>query len=171
MLGLGRLRDRLDVEQDGRDVDAGDAVDERVVGLRDQREALLAQPLDEPQLPERLGPVELLGEHPRRHPAQLFLVAGRRQRRVADVVAEVELRIVDPERPAGLDRREGELLAVAGHEVQPALDVLEQVVVARRRALEDRHRADVHVAGRRTRWSGTRRRSRSGGPCDPEPWP
>ena len=77
-----------------------------MVGLRDQREAALAQALDQPQLPERLRPVELLGEDPGGHPAQHVLVAGRRQGGVADVVAEVELRVVDPERPAGLDRRE-----------------------------------------------------------------
>ena len=47
-------------------------------------------------------------------------------------------------RPA-LQRREGELLPVARHEVQPRLDVLEELVVDRRRALEDEHGADVHV--------------------------
>ncbi len=70
---------------------------------------------------------------------------GRRQRRVAHVVGEVEVRIVDPERPAGLDRREGELLPEAGDHVQAAAHVLEQVLVGRRRSLEDHDRADVHV--------------------------
>ena len=44
---------------------------------------------------------------------------GRRQRGVAHVVLEVEARVVDPQRPAGLERRERELLAVARDEVQP----------------------------------------------------
>ena len=79
----------------------GDAVDERVVGLGDEGEALAGQPLDHPQLPERLRAVELLGEHPRRHVAQLLLRARRGQRRVADVVLEVEGRVVDPERAPG----------------------------------------------------------------------
>ena len=61
------------------------------------------------------------------------------------MVGEVEVGVVDPERPAGLDRREGELLAEARHQVQPAADVVEEVVVDRRRALEDQDRADVHV--------------------------
>ncbi len=119
------------------------------MGLRDQGEAALAEPLDEPQLPERLGPVELLGEDASRHPAEHVLVAGRGEGRVAHVVAEVELGVVDPERPAGLGRRERQLLAVPGHEVQAAVDVVEEVLVARGRPLEDRHAADVHVARRR----------------------
>ncbi len=146
VLGLGRLRHGLHVEQDRRDVDAGDAVDERVVGLREQREALALQPLHQPQLPERLRAVELLGELPRHHVLQLLLGAGRGQRRVADVVLEVERRVVDPERAPRLQGRDGELLAEAGDEVEAAADVLDQVVVARRRTLEDQHPADVHVA-------------------------
>jgi hypothetical protein len=67
---------------------------------------------------------------------------------VAHVVGEVEARVVDPERPAELHGREGELLAEARHEVQARADVLEQVVVVGRRSLEDEHRAHVHVAGR-----------------------
>ena len=69
VLGRGRLRNGLDVEQDGRDVDAGDAVDERVMGLRDQREAALAQSLDQPELPERLRAVEPLREDAGGHAA------------------------------------------------------------------------------------------------------
>ena len=149
VIGLGGLGDRLDVEEHGGDVDARDPVDQGMVGLRDQGEAALAQALDQPQLPERLGPVELLGEDPGRHPAKHVLVAGRRQGGMADVVAEVELRVVDPEGATGLDRRDRELLPVPRDEVQPALDMVEQILVARRRPLEDRHPADVHVAGRR----------------------
>jgi hypothetical protein len=64
---------------------------------------------------------------------------------MADVVGEVERRVVDPQRPAGLERRRRELLAVARHEVQPRLDVREEVVQRGRLALEQRERADVHV--------------------------
>jgi hypothetical protein len=48
---LGRLGDRSQIEQDGCEVHAGDAVDQRVVGLGDQREAVALQPLDHPGLP------------------------------------------------------------------------------------------------------------------------
>ena len=44
---------------------------------------------------------------------QLLLGARRRQRGVADVVLEVEVGVVDPQRPARLERRRGQLLAVA----------------------------------------------------------
>ena len=76
VLGAGGLGHRLQVEQHGRDVDAGDAVDQCVVRLRHEREALAGQPLDQPQLPERLRAVELLGEDPRGDVPQLLLGAG-----------------------------------------------------------------------------------------------
>ena len=80
--------------------------------------------------------------------AQLLLGARRGQRGVADVVLEVEARVVDPHRPPGLDRRERELLAVARDEVQPPADLVDEVDVAGRRPVEDHHRADVHVRRR-----------------------
>ena len=55
---------RRGVEQDGGDVHAGDAVDERVVGLGDQREAPAGHALHEPDLPQRLGAIQALGEEP-----------------------------------------------------------------------------------------------------------
>ena len=145
---VGPHRHRAEVEQDGREVDAGDAVDERVVGLGDQREPAALEPLDEPHLPQRLGAVERLRVDPRRERAQLRLGPRHRQRGVADVVLEVEARIVDPQRPAGLDGREGELLAEARDEVEPRADVVREVVVGGRGAVEDHHRADVHVRHR-----------------------
>ena len=123
-----RRRHRLEVEQHGREVDAGDAVDERVMGLGDQREAPVLEPLHEPQLPQRLRAVEPLGVDPGGERAQLLLAAGLRQRGVAQVVLEVEVRVVDPQRPAGLERRERELLAVARDQVQAAADVVGEVV-------------------------------------------
>ena len=136
------------VEQHGGEVDAGDAVDERVVRLGDEREAVALEALDEPHLPQRLGAVERLRVDPRGERAQLRLRAGRRQRGVAHVVLEVEAGVVDPQRTAGLDGREGELLAEARDEVEPRADVVREVVVGGRRSLEDHHRADVHVRDR-----------------------
>ena len=46
--------------------------------------------------------------------AQLLPVAGRGQRGVADVVLEVEARVVDPHRPAAVERRVGELAGGSG---------------------------------------------------------
>ena len=158
-LGVGRLGVRLPgphrrrqpdrhgvgVEQHGREVDARDAVDQRVVRLADQREAISLEPLHQPHLPERLRAVELLGEDAADQQLELVVVAGLGQRRVAHVVAHVQPRVVDPDRAAGLQRREGELLPVARHQVQARLDVIGELVVGRRRPLEDAHAADVHV--------------------------
>ena len=140
-----RRRHGIEVEQHGREVDPRHAVDQRVMGLRDQREAAVVESLHEPQLPQRLRAVEPLRVDAGGERAQLVLGAGLRQRGVAQVVLEVEARVVDPHRSPGLDRRERELLAVAGDEVQPPAHVVGEVVERRRRALEDHDGADVHV--------------------------
>ena len=172
-LGLGGLRFRhpsleglsrgcrraLEIEDDGRQVDAGDPVDDRVMGLGDDREAVPLESLHEPVLPQRLGSIQPLGRDPRGEQQQLLLASRLGQRGVADVVLEVEVRIVDPQRPPGLQRRCGELLAVARDEVQPAADVVGELVEVGRRSFEDQHPADVHVrrvvppdAGTTHRW-------------------
>ena len=52
------------------------------------------------------------------------VVAARlRQRGVADVEVDVEMRVVDPHRPALSQRHERQTLAVAGHQVQPRHDL------------------------------------------------
>ena len=61
------------------------------------------------------------------------------------VVLEVEARIVDPQRAAGLQRRRGQLLPVTRHQMQPTAHVVEVVVERGRRPVEDQHGADVHV--------------------------
>ena len=156
---VGRLRPRrpfrrpqrrrgrvgLEVEEDRGDVDPGDAVDERVVALADDREAVALEALDQPQLPERLRAVELLGEDPRGEVAQLLLGAGGGEGGLADVVVEVEVGVVDPDRAALAEGDEAELLAEAGDEVQARLDVVAELFVGRRRAVEEDHRGDVHV--------------------------
>ena len=108
------------------------------------------EPLDQPHLPQRLGAVELLGEDARREVAQLLPAAGGGQRRVAHVVLEVEARVVHPQRAAAVERRVrvGELLAVAGHEVQPPADLLGELLVRGRRPLQQREPAHVHVRTR-----------------------
>ena len=92
--------------------------------------------------------VQALREQPPGEPLQRGVVGRLRQRGVADVVVGVEVRVVGPHRPALAERDVGEPLAVARHEVQARLDVLDELRVRRRRALEDHHRRDVHVRGR-----------------------
>ncbi len=115
------------------------------MALSDDREAVSLEALGEPHLPERLGSVELLGEDPRREDPQLLLRAGRRQRSLAHVVVEIEVGVVDPDRPALAEGDEAQLLAEAGDEVEAGADVLAELVLAGRRSLEDRGRGDVHV--------------------------
>ena len=106
----------------------------------EQREAVAAlEPLDEPDLPERLVAVELLGEHAARQRAELLLAAGRRAARCGGR-GSARLRCGSSThlgRPCA-ERHERELLAVARHQVQAALDRLDELVVGpggrRRRA-------------------------------------
>ena len=108
----------------------------------------LVEAVDEQQLPQRLRAVQALGEDAAGEVLQLLLAAGRRQAGVAQVVAQVEVRVVDPDRPALVQRDLGEPLAEARDEVQARLDMGEQLVVGRRRAVEDRHRGDVQPRAR-----------------------
>ena len=97
------------------------------MALADDREAVVVQALDQPQLPERLAAIELLGEDPRGEVAQLLLGAGRRQRGLPHVVVEVEVRVVDPDRPALVEGDEAQLLAEARHQVQSRGDVVAEL--------------------------------------------
>ena len=115
----------LEIEQHRGQVDARDPVDERMVGLEDQREAVALEPLDEPVLPQGPRAVELLRGDPRRQLEQLLLGSRRRQRGMAHVVLEVEGRVVDPQRTPRLERRRGQLLAIARDQVQPAADMVQ----------------------------------------------
>jgi hypothetical protein len=103
------------------------------------------EPFDEPDLPQRFRAVELLREHAAGEVLQLLLAAGRRQRCGAHVVPEVEVGVVDPDRPPLAERHEAQLLAEARHQREPSLDVPEQLVIRRGLAREDRHAGNVHV--------------------------
>ena len=145
-VGAGdRRRIGLRVEQHGDDVDARDAVDERVVGLGQHRPAAALEPLDQPRLPQRLGAVEPLREDAPGELAQLGLAARGGQARVAHVVADVEVGVVDPHRAALLERHLGQPLPVARDEVQARLGLPNQLLVGRRVAREHHARGDVHV--------------------------
>ena len=141
--GVGRC-----VEEHGDDVDARDAVHERVVGLGQEREAVVLETLDDPDLPERLVAVELLREDAAGQVHELALRARGGQRGRADVVAQVQMRVVHPARAPLAERDEGEALAVARDEPEAALDGLQEVVVGGRGSLEEHHRRHVHVRGR-----------------------
>ncbi len=116
-----------------------------VVRLGEQREAAAAQSLDQPDLPQGLAAIQLLGEYAAAQRLQLLLAARTRQRRVPDVELRLEMRVVNPPRTALRERHEGQLLAVARHQVQTSREVRHEVVVTRRLALEDHAGRDVHM--------------------------
>jgi hypothetical protein len=117
-----------------------------VVGLREDREALApVEALDHKQLPERLVAIERLREHPPREPLELLLVARLRQRREPDVVADVEVRVVDPARPALAERDERQPLAVARNLVELRADRVDELLLFGRGAGERHHGGHVHV--------------------------
>ena len=133
------------VHEHGEQVRPRDAVDQCVVRLGQHGPAPVLEPLDHPDLPERLRAVELLRHHAPDELAQLALAPRGGQRGVAQVVLDVEVRVVHPDRPPELEGDDADLLAVARDEVELGVDHGHDVGVRRRRALEDGHRGDVHV--------------------------
>jgi hypothetical protein len=119
-----------------------------VVALADDREAAALEALDQPHLPERLRAIELLGEDPSRQVAKLLFGSGRGKRRVTNVVVQVQVGVVDPDGPALPEGDEAQLLAEAGDEVEPPGEMLAELLVVGRRALEERGGRDVHVRSR-----------------------
>ncbi len=137
-----RVRGGL-VEHDRHQVGGRDAVDHAVVDLRQQRPAVLAQPLDHPDLPQRLSPVQLVGEDPRGGPAQDVVGPRRRQGTVPQVVGQVEMGVVDPHGAPQPERYEANLLPVARHASSRPRPSPRGARTGGR-TLEDAHATDVH---------------------------
>ena len=140
---------RRGVEQDGRDVDAGDPVDERVMGLRRAARSGRSGAPRRATAPTAAWAVQRLGEQAAARALELPVAARPRQRGVAHVVGDVEVRVVHPHRAALAERHVGQPLAVAGDEVQP--------VRSRRRAPRTAARPSKQRSPRRA----CERRSRS----------
>jgi hypothetical protein len=141
---------RLEREERGEQPHARDAVEHRVVGLRDDREATALEPLDEPHLPEGALAIETLREHATRERVQLLDRAGPRDGRVSDVEVEIEVGIRAPDRAE--QREEPHSLAEARDRAEALGDgVADREGVERavrpdeRPAFEDRDGSHVHV--------------------------
>ncbi len=134
------------VEQDLTDVHGLAAVHQDLVALGEDRDTTPLEPLDEVDLPQRPAAVERARGDPRDQLAQLVVVARARQRGAAYVVADLEVRVVDPHGVGEPARHRLQPLAVAGHEGDPVGDQLHEagVVEARVSGLEDLHRGVVH---------------------------
>ena len=87
------------VGDDVPDLQRRHAVDQRLVRLGVDRDAVLGQALDEVHLPQRPGLVQRPRAQPRDQVVQLGVAARGRQRRAPDVVGDVEVAVVDPHRP------------------------------------------------------------------------
>ena len=73
-------------------------VDGGVVQLGEDGEAVLAQPLDDVDLPQRMGPIQGPADQAGDQLDQLVVRARRGERRLAQVELQVEVRVLDPER-------------------------------------------------------------------------
>ena len=102
--------------------------------LGDQRRAVLLQPLDHVHLPQRAVGVELAAHHPRHERVELGLSARRRQAGPAQVVVELEVGIVDPDRVVQPEGHPEGPLAQRGDQVEPLLNDPADLGVAGRRA-------------------------------------
>ena len=134
------------VDQDVADVDRADAVDEAVVGLGDDREAVLGQTFDEVDLPERARAVQRPGLDAGDELFELLVGARSRQGAAPHVVAHVELLVVHPHRVREATGNGLDLLAVARDVGDPLADQRHEalVVEAAFGRVEHHHRADVH---------------------------
>lgn len=103
------------------------------------------QPVDQIELPQRVLHVEGVRHDPPDQVAQLVEAAGPGDRDVAHVAPDVEAGLVSPDRVLDPERDLDDPLAEPGNEVEPVLDVLDQLVVGGRRALGDDHATDVDV--------------------------
>ncbi len=139
------VRLRAEIHDDGEQVRTGDAVDQGMVRLGQHGPASVLEALDHPDLPQRLRAVELLRHDASHQLAQLALAAGGGQRRVAQVVLDVEMRVVHPDRASQLEGNGADLLAVARDEVELGIHHGDDVAERRRGALEDGDRGNVHV--------------------------
>jgi hypothetical protein len=66
---------------------------------------------------------------------------------MAHVVGKIEMWVIDPHRSALAQWYERQPLAVPGHEMEPGLDCLKQLLVIGRGSLEYGARRHVHMGG------------------------
>lgn len=134
---MHRFRIGRGSEYDRKRSHACAAVDAGVVHLDVNREAAALQTLDHIILPKRSAAIEQ--DHVQSGHQGLKLLARSRlwQGDVAEMIFEIEIVVMSPDRMVELDRRQGQLALEEGNEVKPALEM-----VAKRRE-------NVSICGRR----------------------
>jgi hypothetical protein len=142
-----RLRVGSAVEQHAHHLGAGGAVDRAVVDLGVEADAAIREPLDHVDLPERACAVERARVDARDQLGELLIVARGRHRDVSQVEVEIEVRVLDPERPVEIERHLDEAAPVrkelgeAAHE--RLLERVAERTPAEPRGIEDDQRSDV----------------------------
>ena len=111
--------------------------------LRDDRPAPTRQPIDLPHLPHRPTRVEPLGHDPQHHGAQLGIVAGWIEHRMVQVLGDREVLAVHPDGSTQVERHPLGPPAVPGRRRQSRGDQVAELVMVRRRTLEDEQRPHV----------------------------
>lgn len=141
----------MQVEQDGEQLGAGDAVDHRVVDLGDQGGLAAFQALDIVDAPQRHAAVEAGADDIADEVAELLHGAGPGQAAVAHMVLEVELRVLDPVRLVEVERGFEQAAPEHRQQVQARgdqlLDGLEAEAGRGGRGVEDGQAAHVHGHG------------------------
>ena len=99
-----RRRLRLEVEEDGEQGGAGHPVHRGMVHLGDDGDALVGQALDDPHLPQGLGPVERMTGDVAGQVGQLAQATRTGHRGPPHVVVDVEVGVVDPHRVTQAER-------------------------------------------------------------------
>ena len=153
VVGLEVLGLRADVEQELSQVDGVHAVDQGLVGLGEDRDPVVAEALDEVDLPQRTAAVQRPRDDPRDELEQLLVGARTGQGRSAHVVGEVEGLVVGPHRAGQPTRDRHHALAVAGDERDPVGDQLDEAVVVEP-GVADVEDLDRRVVPRRGRLLG-----------------
>ncbi len=135
----------VEIEHHAKQLDAGDAVDHAVMDLEHERPLAALEALHEPRFPQRAVTVERLGHDPPHQAAERGVVTGCRQGGVPQVVGEVEVRIVYPDRSTQLEGNRPHPLAVAGDHVELGGDHRGDFVERRRWVAKDADGPDVHM--------------------------
>jgi len=143
----GRLG--FEVEELGEQLGARDPVDGAVVDLGDHRDLTPAQAFGRCTSPTALGPVQLATAHVTDELGQLLDASRRGKRPAADVVLDVECRVVDPVRVAQAEGDLHQSPAEDRGQLEPGAHKVAQLVegVAARDGgrVEHRRHRDVHV--------------------------
>ena len=93
-----------------------------MVHLAHNREAPALETFDEPQLPQGPVTVERLGQNASHQAFEGAVASGSRQTGVTNVIREIEVVVVDPDRMV-YERREAEFLPVAREPVKARFDI------------------------------------------------